>query len=176
LNIEKEGSFLITVKNPQANNNLPNQPAASVAYTYQQQQSTQNAPQYQPSQIQSQQQASQDIQNMPGLPNRITYNIPQSPIQVQYPENIQRIFQGRRFIAVTDVRMLDYKGVEVVVIGETNNLVAEFGKIGEEMEEEAEEHELHAQELDDSDGAIFAELKLNKKEHPVEPLLFGQWK
>ncbi len=98
--------------------------------------------------------------------------IPQSPIQAQYPPSLQQVFQQRRFIPAQPIELLNYKGVEIIVIGESNNLQQELGTTLGDYIEELER--VDEQKL--SDEKLFLELRMNRSEHPVEPLLTGKWK
>jgi Trk K+ transport system NAD-binding subunit len=64
--------------------------------------------------------------------------------------------------------VLDQKGVEVVLIGESDNVVAEFGKVGQQLE-----GEVIAVHFTDED--LLEELRLTKTENPIAPLRYGTW-
>lgn len=94
----------------------------------------------------------------------------------KYPENLVKAFTGKtgralRFASSYPVDLLDYEGAELIFIGASENIVEEFGKTGEELEE---------MELRDakrlSDDKLFTELHMDKKKNPPEPLLKGIWK
>ena len=59
----------------------------------------------------------------------------------------------------------------MLLIGASDDLVQEFGKVGEKIEEI---EQMDAQKI--SDNRIFEELHLKKKENPPQPLLEGTWK
>jgi hypothetical protein len=69
--------------------------------------------------------------SLPGIPGLTT-----PPVHVQLPNEIQSAFGGRSWAPPIPVAMLAYKGLELVLIGESNNVVAQFGKTGEEIEKE----------------------------------------
>jgi len=140
-NIEKEGSFFLVVKNP----NIPSQNQGNVQ--------------------------SIDM-TQPGLPNpNISRVIPVPPFQPILPQRLQEMIGGKIWTPAIPKEILNYKGIEMVIIGESNNLVKEFGKTGKEIEEE---ERIEASHLNDVN--LFEELRLDKAKFPVEPLLYGQWK
>jgi hypothetical protein len=83
--------------------------------------------------------------------------------EARYPKTLQREFGDRRF-ATADPHLLDYEGAEFVLIGARPDPERAYG-----IDIEAE-HET-AREAD-----IFRQLKLSNREHPIEPLLTGEWR
>ncbi len=83
--------------------------------------------------------------------------------EAHYPRSLQREFHGRRF-AATDPHLLDYEGAEFVLVGARTDPERAYG-----IDLEAE-HET-AQKAD-----IFKQLKMSHPEHPLEPLLEGDWR
>jgi len=99
-----------------------------------------------------------------------TQNIPLQSSQVVLPPEIQNTIGVAKWILAIPMNILNYIGIEIVFIGESNDLVGEFGEVGQafEQEEKREEPKVNTQQL-------FAELNLSKNESPIEPLL-GRWK
>lgn len=162
-NIDNEGSYFLAVKNPMLDNTSQQRQTSSG--TSIPTKSSQGGSSTAPGIVCSQ-------QNDSGLPNpNVSRAVPQSLIQVVYPKEIQDSFRGRRFAPAMPIQMLDYKGTEVVLIGESNNLVKVFGQTGQEIEEE---EKIDAHFLEDHN--LFSELRISIDEYPIEPLLFGQWK
>jgi hypothetical protein len=136
LNIDKEASYFLSIKNPQVNL----RPATD--------------------------------SNRPGLPNQnVAAVLPQSPVPIVLPTQLQESFGGRAWAPALPLDLLNFKGIEFVIIGETNNIVKEFGFTGQEIEEE---EQIDAEHLQDEN--LFAELRLAQSVHPPEPLLYGQWR
>jgi len=119
--IHKEGSFVITVKNPNA--------ASSGGW----------------------------------------FNAPQKSVHL--PSHLQDVFGDKKFSKANPVELLDYTGMQLILIGAAEDVVEELGKTGEEIEEL---EKMDAKRL--SDDKLFQELHMTKKEHPPEPLLTGEWK
>ena len=92
--------------------------------------------------------------NVPGIPGLST------PTQVELPHEIQASFNGKSWTSPT-IAMMCYKGLEMVLIGESNNVVAQFGKTGEIIEKE---EEIEARKL-----ALYNDLRRNN-EQPIQPL------
>jgi hypothetical protein len=84
--------------------------------------------------------------------------------RVELPQTLRERFAGRRFIAVDPPALLDVEGIEFVLIGAAKDVDAELG-IDLKPERES---------LDRAD--IFRLLKLEPEEHPVEPLVKGEWR
>jgi len=90
------------------------------------------------------------IQTDVGLPNpQVAQNLPQSAIQVNLPPELQNYFQNRKWAPALPLEILNYKGIELVLIGESSNLAAEFGETGQEIEKEAkgEEQKINKQRV-----------------------------
>lgn len=165
LNIVAEGCFVLSVKNPEA---LPYS-------TYSATLPTKPVPRADTDQgiplpaLDDRRAVQQMIHDQPGLPRRDPSTVPQSPLRIEFPPHLQAAFQGKRFAAALPLEMLDQKGVEVVLIGESDNLAAEFGRVGQQLEGEV----IDAQTFTDED--LLRELHLTKKENPIEPLRYGTW-
>jgi hypothetical protein len=83
--------------------------------------------------------------------------------EAHYPKRLQREFGGRRF-AAEDVHLLDYEGAEFVLVGARLDPERELGI---DLEAEAERGET---------SDLVRQLHLRRGEHPIEPLLEGEWR
>lgn len=83
--------------------------------------------------------------------------------EAHYPELLQREFEGRRF-ATADPRLLDYEGAEFILIGARTDPERAYDI------DIATEHETAAT------ADIFRQLKMSRREQPLEPLLEGKWR
>ena len=83
--------------------------------------------------------------------------------EAHYPKSLQREFRGRRF-ATADPHLLDYEGAEFILIGARTDPERAY-----DIEIETE-HETAAK------ADIFRQLKMSRREHPLEPLLQGGWR
>jgi hypothetical protein len=113
LNIEREASYIIAVKNPQA-------------------------------------------PSPPELGNR--------HLHAQLPSELQRRFGNRRFIDADPPALLDFEGIEFILIGAAEDVRQELGV---DLKPERERVER---------ADIFRLLKLEPEEHPIQPLLKGEWR
>ncbi len=75
----------------------------------------------------------------------------------------QEKFRGRRFIPA-DPDLLNQEGAEFVLIGAGGKPEEELGV------------DLEAEDEDERSADILKDLRLNAKEHPLEPLFEGEWK
>ncbi len=82
--------------------------------------------------------------------------------KADYPDTLQEVFRGRRF-AREDVRLLDYEGAEVLLVGARTNPEAEYGV------------DLDAKDEDYEHSDTIRRLRMVKSRHPVEPLFEGKW-
>jgi hypothetical protein len=80
-----------------------------------------------------------------------------------YPKSLQREFEGRRFAAVHP-RLLDYEGAKFILIGARTDPERAYDI------DIATEHETAGK------ADIFRELKMSRREQPIEPLLGGKWR
>jgi hypothetical protein len=83
--------------------------------------------------------------------------------RAQMPADLQQQFRGRRFAELTPA-FLDHEGTELVLIGATKSPEPELG-ITLEPEDERE-----------AEAAIFRDLRLERDQHPLEPLFTGEWR
>jgi hypothetical protein len=85
-------------------------------------------------------------------------------LQVDLPKELQERFASRRFIDADPPAFLDFEGIEFVLIGAAEDVRQELGI---DLKPERER-------IDRTD--IFRELKLEPEEHPLQPLLKGEWR
>ena len=83
--------------------------------------------------------------------------------EARYPKRLQQEFRGRRF-ATEDVHLLDYNGAEFVLVGARLDPERELGV---DLEAEAERGET---------ADLVRKLRIKRGEHPIEPLLEGEWR
>jgi hypothetical protein len=84
--------------------------------------------------------------------------------RADYPPELRRRFGNRRFIPVDPPSLLDYPGAELVFIGASRDVDEELG-----IHLDPEHETLQTAE-------IIADLGLDPRTHPVEPLLAGNWR
>ena len=83
--------------------------------------------------------------------------------EAHYPKARQREFRGRRF-ATEDVGLLDFEGAEFVLVG---------ARLDPEQELQID---LPAEHETQSTADIIRQLHIDRRRHPIEPLLRGQWR
>ena len=83
--------------------------------------------------------------------------------EAHYPKSLQREFQGRRF-ATADPHLLDYEGAEFILIGAGTD------------PERAYDIDIETEHETANTADIFRQLKLSRRDHPLEPLLEGEWR
>lgn len=81
----------------------------------------------------------------------------------EFPKELKDKFKGRRFISL-EPDFLDYEGAELVLVGATTRPEEELGI------------ELKPEEESETQAAIFSDLKLEREQHPLEPLFKGEWR
>ncbi|RJP76936.1 MAG: hypothetical protein C4524_09310 [Candidatus Zixiibacteriota bacterium] len=79
------------------------------------------------------------------------------------PENLQKKFHNRRFVAVSPPEFLDHEKTEILLIGAKEKPNQELGI------------DLQPEEEDEHSAEIFRDLHLRKSEHPLKPLFQGEW-
>lgn len=82
--------------------------------------------------------------------------------KAEYPKRLQELFEGRRF-ADAEPDFLDFEGTELVLIGATENPLKEL------------QIELKAQNETEATAEIFKDLRLERDQHPIKPLIEGKW-
>jgi hypothetical protein len=80
------------------------------------------------------------------------------------PHDLLDRFGRRRFIPLDPPDYLDYAGIELVLIGAAQDASEELGV---DLDAEVERAASHT---------IFDDLRISQREHPIEPLLAGQWR
>ncbi|CAF1030808.1 unnamed protein product [Rotaria sordida] len=87
--------------------------------------------------------------------------------KAEFPEKVQKKFGSYQWLPA-EPAMLDIPGCEMVWIGSsTDDLEELLGELGREIEEEADP-EITATE-------VMKDVQLDEKEHPIQPLIDGQW-
>ncbi len=80
----------------------------------------------------------------------------------QYPQELQELFDGRKFVSVSRPDLLDYEHTEILLIGAREDAERELGiKLAPERETEAT-------------AEIFRGLKLGRRKEPLAPLFKGE--
>lgn len=83
--------------------------------------------------------------------------------EAHYPKSLQREFAGRRF-ATADPHLLDYEGAEFILIGARMD------------PEQAYDIDIETEHETAEKADIFQQLKMSRREHPLEPLFAGEWR
>lgn len=89
----------------------------------------------------------------------------------ELPEELLALFEDKRFAPLDPPSFLDYKGTEIIIIGASDDLKAELGKTGEQLEK-LEEADVA---LGLTDKTVFEELHLDKAKYHAEPVVEGAW-
>jgi hypothetical protein len=84
--------------------------------------------------------------------------------QATLPPDLQRRFEGRRFAPVDPPAFLDHEGAEFVVIGAGEDVSDELGVWLDPQRETLETAE------------IFNDLRVERNQHPLQPLFEGKWR
>jgi hypothetical protein len=84
--------------------------------------------------------------------------------RVELPPRLQARFDGRRFSPVDQPELLDYEGAEIVLIGAGEDVSEELGVALNPQHETLETAE------------IFIDLRLERGQHPLQPLFEGKWR
>ena len=82
--------------------------------------------------------------------------------EADYPDRLQEEFRGRRF-AREDLRLLDFKGAEFILVGARKDPEAAYGV------------DLNAEPADHADADATRRLRMVKSRHPIKPLFEGRW-
>lgn len=83
--------------------------------------------------------------------------------EAHYPGPLRREFHSRRF-ASEDPHLLDYEGAEFILVGARTD------------PERAYDIDIQAEHETAEKADVFRQLKMSLKEHPVDPLLKGEWR
>ena len=83
--------------------------------------------------------------------------------QAEFPKKLQERFRGRRFVQTAPPEFLNHEGAELLLIGTPGDAYEDLG--------------IELQDEDESEGTadIFNDLRLEKSQHPTEPLFKGKW-
>jgi hypothetical protein len=83
--------------------------------------------------------------------------------QADYPKHLMEQFRDRQFAELEPPDFLNHEGTEFV-------LIASSGDVKKDLD-----IELETESEDRYSADIFKDLKLDRQEHPTEPLLAGEW-
>lgn len=83
--------------------------------------------------------------------------------QAKYPQKLQKVFRGRKFSECDPPDFLDKPGTELLLIGASEDVTDELG-IRLDPDRETR-----------STADIFKDLKLDKTQHPLDPLFKSEW-
>lgn len=83
--------------------------------------------------------------------------------QAEYPEKLQERFEDRKFYDADPPEFLDYTGTEFLLISAAEDVKEELGI------------DLDPQKESEDTAEIFNDLRMERSEHPTEPLLKGKW-
>ena len=84
--------------------------------------------------------------------------------KARYPEELEQRFHGRRFLPAVP-ELLNHEGTEVLLIGTSEDPTAELGI------------ELHPEPESEWTADVFKQdLRMEKSQHPTEPLFTGEWR
>jgi hypothetical protein len=81
-----------------------------------------------------------------------------------FPAELQRVFHGRRFAEADPPELLDHEGAEVLLVGTDEDVSEDLGI------------RLDPQKETEHTAEIFTQLRLEKEQHPTEPLFRGEWR
>ncbi|HYE34367.1 hypothetical protein [Methylocaldum sp.] len=84
--------------------------------------------------------------------------------KARFPKHLQERFGRRRFLSADPPELLDYEGVELLMIGAHEDPEKELGVALDPQDETL------------ATAEIFKDLRLRKSQHPVQPLITGEWK
>jgi hypothetical protein len=83
--------------------------------------------------------------------------------EAHYPKSLEKEFRGRRF-AAEDPHLLDYEGAEFILVGARRD------------PERAYDIDIKAEHESAQTADIFRQLKMSRREYPIEPLIKGEWR
>jgi len=110
----------------------------------------------------------------PTTPNPNPYvGLPESD-RVKYPEELQKVFENRKWTPVNVPELLNFEGVEMILVGSSDDLHKEFGDNVTETLEETAIDETGANEL--TVDSVYKELKKIKGANiDNDPILSLKW-
>jgi hypothetical protein len=100
----------------------------------------------------------------PRVPTPTGVGRPRPAAPVNLPDELQDRFRGRRFIPVDPPDFLDQPGVEFILIAAARDAAEELGLDLDAYVERA------------SHDTMLHDLRLDRRDRPVEPLLTGEWR
>ncbi len=80
-----------------------------------------------------------------------------------YPQQLQKIFRGRKFADADPPDFLDREGAEFLLIAVAEDIRRELGI------------ELPTEDETESSADIFRDLRLDRQKRPTAPLFTGEW-
>lgn len=93
--------------------------------------------------------------------------------KAEFPEELMKTFMDRRFTPLETSEYLNYNNCQLVLVGGTEDVKGELGKVGQELEKMEKEDEEQIKHVG-VDKKVFDDLELEQKQNPVEPLK-GNW-
>jgi hypothetical protein len=100
----------------------------------------------------------------PGLPSPPGTGRPRAAVEVGLPQELQNRFGARRFIPLEPPDFLDHPGVEFLLIAAAHDASEELGIDLDPYVEQA------------SHATMLRDLRLDRRDRPVEPLFTGEWR
>lgn len=83
--------------------------------------------------------------------------------QPEFPDELTTLFGDRRWVPVDPPEFLDYEGAEIVLIGGRDDLGADLGL------------DLTRHPRDEETAQVFQDLRIEKSERTIKPLVRGVW-
>lgn len=83
--------------------------------------------------------------------------------KADFPKKLKELFEDKRFVPIDPPKFLNYDFAELMFIGVDKDVKKELGI------------DLNPEEESENKADIFKDLKIDKKEHPAEPLFEGEW-
>lgn len=83
--------------------------------------------------------------------------------KASFPRHLQERFRGRKFIDVDPPELLDHEGAELLLVAAARDVEEELGI------------ELDTERENEASADIFEDLRMERDQHPLEPLFQGKW-
>jgi hypothetical protein len=83
--------------------------------------------------------------------------------RARFPEELQKVFGGNRFVNADPPSLLDYEGAELLLIGAGEDVSRELGV------------DLSPEDESAAADKIFKDLRIQRSRYPVAPLFEGRW-